>query len=127
MTRSLQRRQVYEHNGGEVDEKYLLDCGDTTVRLKQTIRETQASVHEFANLVLRMAKTLYYSFHDIYEPNIKRYEETKRVAASQHQNERRSPAAVNTPSPIRSVDNSGDHVQPFPSSFRSKDAPPRGK
>lgn len=102
-TRSFQRRHVYEHNGGEVDEKYLRDSGDTTVRLKQTIRETQASVHEFANLVLRMARALHRGFHDIYEPNkagIERYEERKRSAASRHQSERLSPAApVNTAKP----------------------------
>jgi hypothetical protein len=34
-TRFFQRRHVYEHNGGEVDEKYLGDSGDTSVRLKQ--------------------------------------------------------------------------------------------
>ncbi len=33
------RRHVYEHNGGEVDQKYLDDSGDTTVRLKQRIHE----------------------------------------------------------------------------------------
>ena len=67
-TRSFQRRHVYEHNGGEVDEKYLRDSGDSSVRLKQTIRETQSGVHEFATLVLRMARNLHRGFHDIYEP-----------------------------------------------------------
>jgi hypothetical protein len=28
-TRMFQRRHVYEHNGGEVDENYLRDSGDT--------------------------------------------------------------------------------------------------
>jgi hypothetical protein len=64
----FQRRHVYEHNGGEVDEKYLRDSGDTSVRLKQTIRETQGAIHEFANIVLRMARNLHRGFHDIYEP-----------------------------------------------------------
>jgi hypothetical protein len=67
-TRFFQRRHVYEHNGGEVDEKFLRDSGDTSVRLKQTIRETQSGVHEFANLALRMARNLHRGFHDIYEP-----------------------------------------------------------
>jgi hypothetical protein len=58
-TRSFQRRHVYEHNGGEVDQKYLRDSGDTSVRLKQTIRETQVGVHEFATIVLRMARNLH--------------------------------------------------------------------
>jgi hypothetical protein len=84
-TRFFQRRHVYEHNGGEVDEKYLRDSGDTSVRLKQTIRETQAGVHEFANQVLRMARNLHRGFHDIFEPikgHIDHYEaEKKRLAA----------------------------------------------
>ncbi|MBU6464839.1 MAG: hypothetical protein KGK01_09925 [Bradyrhizobium sp.] len=88
VTRSFQRRHVYEHNGGEVDEKYLRDSGDTSVRLKQTIREAQAGVHEFASLVLRMARNLHRGFHDIYEPTkaaIDRYAEKKRLEALQRQ------------------------------------------
>ncbi|WP_130581868.1 hypothetical protein [Bradyrhizobium sp. Leo170] len=103
-TRSFQRRHVYEHNGGEVDEKYLRDSGDTSVRLKQSIRETQAGVHEFANLVLPMARNLHRGFHDIYEPAkaaIDRYEtEKKRLAALQRQNKGGSRAPqVNTAKP----------------------------
>lgn len=80
-TRMFQRRHVYEHNGGEVDEKYLRDSSDTSVRLKQTIRETQGAVHEFANSVLRMARNLHRGFHDIYEPikgPIERHEAEKK-------------------------------------------------
>jgi hypothetical protein len=39
------RRHIYEHNGGEVDQKYLDNSGDRTVRLKQVIRETQEGAH----------------------------------------------------------------------------------
>ena len=39
VTRMFYRRHVYEHNGGEVDQKYLDDSGDNTVRLKQHIRD----------------------------------------------------------------------------------------
>jgi hypothetical protein len=88
-TRFFRRRHVYEHNGGEVDEKYLRDSGDTSVRLKQAIRETQADVHDFANLTLRMARNLHRGFHDIYEPirgEIDRHEaEKKRLAGLQRQ------------------------------------------
>jgi hypothetical protein len=103
-TRAFQRRHVYEHNGGEVDEKYLHDSGDTSVRLKQAIRETQAGVHEFANLALRMARNLHRGFHDIYEPAkaaIDRHEaEKKRLASLQRQNEGRSRMPpVNTAKP----------------------------
>ncbi|OTP74276.1 hypothetical protein [Caballeronia sordidicola] len=41
MARWFHRRHVYEHNGGEVDERYLKESGDTTVWLKQHIHETQ--------------------------------------------------------------------------------------
>jgi len=86
-TRSFQRRHVYEHNGGEVDEKYLRDSNDDSVRLKQTIRESQAGVHGFANQVLHMARNLHRGFHDIFEPikgPIDQYEaEKKRLAAPQ--------------------------------------------
>jgi hypothetical protein len=57
------------------------------VRLKQTIRETQGAVHEFANLVLRLARNLHRGFHDIYEPiktPIERFEaEKKRLESIQ--------------------------------------------
>ncbi len=63
------RRHVYEHNGGEVDEKYLRDSGDASVRLKQALRETQESAHNFASLVGRMAANLHKGFHDIFPPD----------------------------------------------------------
>jgi hypothetical protein len=57
------------------------------VRLKQAIRETQAAIHEFANIVLRMGRNLHRGFHDIYEPikgPIERYvEDQKRLASIQ--------------------------------------------
>lgn len=61
------RRHVYEHYGGEADEKYIKDSGDK-VRLKQALRETQESAHRTANLVLRIAKNLHNGFHDIFPP-----------------------------------------------------------
>jgi hypothetical protein len=67
-TRMFHRRHVYEHNGGEVDVKYIAESGDTSVRVKQMIRETQASIHDFATLVLRMARNLHRGFHDICPP-----------------------------------------------------------
>jgi hypothetical protein len=49
------RRHVYEHNGSEADAKYIADSGDTSVREKQMLRETQESAHRIAGLVQRMA------------------------------------------------------------------------
>ena len=62
------RRHVYEHNGGEVDQKYLDDSGDKSVRLKQALRETPDSVFRTTGLILRMAHTLHKGFHELFPP-----------------------------------------------------------
>ena len=59
------RRHVYEHNAGEADEKYIAESGDTSVRLKQSLRETQGTAHRIAGLVLKIAKNLHSGFHEI--------------------------------------------------------------
>jgi hypothetical protein len=70
------RRHVYEHKGGEADEKYIADSGDTSVRVKQLLHETVESAHRIAGLVLKMATNLHRGFHGILPPDeepIKRY------------------------------------------------------
>ena len=62
------RRHVYEHNAGEVDQKYLDDSGDTTVRLKQHIHETKRDVHDLLGSLLRMFRNLHNGFHEILPP-----------------------------------------------------------
>ena len=64
--RMFHRRHVYEHNGGEVDEKYISDSGDTSVRPKQALRETQESAHRIVGLVVRMARNVHRAFHEIF-------------------------------------------------------------
>lgn len=74
------RRHVYEHKGGEADEKYIADSGDK-VRLKQALRETQESAHCTANLVKKLATNLHKGFHEIFPPleeEIRRHERRKR-------------------------------------------------
>jgi hypothetical protein len=66
--RMFYRRHVYEHNGGEVDQKYLDDSGDTSVRLKQALRETPEDVFRTTGLVLRMAHNLHEGFHELFPP-----------------------------------------------------------
>lgn len=66
--RMFHRRHVYEHKGGEADEKYISDSGDDSVRPKQAIRETQESAHRIAGLVMRMASNLHNGFHGILPP-----------------------------------------------------------
>lgn len=62
------RRHVYEHKGGEADEKYIEDSGDKTVKIKQALHETQQSANQTLNLVLRMAQNLHTGFHSIFPP-----------------------------------------------------------
>ena len=62
------RRHVYEHNGGEVDEKYIHDSGDTTVKLKQVIRESSNSAHRIVNVVAQLGKNFHDGFHSIFPP-----------------------------------------------------------
>lgn len=62
------RRQVYEHNGGEVDQKYLADSEDRSVRLKQHIHETKQDAHDFLGSLVKMAKNLHHGFHEIFPP-----------------------------------------------------------
>lgn len=57
------RRHVYEHNGGEVDDRYLEESGDKTVRLKQLLREEEATAHRLLGTISRMAKNLHDGFH----------------------------------------------------------------
>lgn len=75
------RRHVYEHNGGEVDEKYIKDSGDTSVRLKQVIRENKTTATRIASLVLDLAKNIQGGFHSIFpveEMPIRFHEEHKK-------------------------------------------------
>jgi hypothetical protein len=80
------RRHLYEHNGGEVDEKYLQKSRDTTVRLKQVIRESQEGAHALLGTLSRMARNLHAGFHELVEvvgEPIRAFEEKKkRIEAS---------------------------------------------
>ena len=79
------RRHVYEHKGGEADEKYIADSGDTYVRPKQALRETQESAHRICSLIVKMADNLHAGFHEILPADqgpIKQYEKWKPKAPS---------------------------------------------
>lgn len=62
------RRHVYEHNGGEVDERYIRESGDTSVRPKQVIRESRDTAHRIANLIIKMGRNLHNGFHEMFPP-----------------------------------------------------------
>lgn len=84
IVRMFHRRHVYEHNGGEVDQKYLDDSGDTSVRLKQHIHESKEGVHGFLGSLLKLARNLHAGFHELLPPvpgPIAELEEKKRRMA----------------------------------------------
>lgn len=66
-TLMFHRRHVYEHKGGEADEKYIADSGEN-VRLKQALRETRESAHRTADLVTKVAANLHKGFTEIFPP-----------------------------------------------------------
>jgi len=74
------RRHVYEHNGGEVTQRYLDDSQDTTVRLKQHIHETKEDAHALLGSLVKMARNIHNGFHELFPPipgPIKTFEEQK--------------------------------------------------
>jgi hypothetical protein len=80
VVRMFHRRHVYEHNAGEVDQKYLDDSGDTTVRLKQHIHETQEDAHSLLSSLVKMARNVHGGFHELFAPipePIKAFEDKK--------------------------------------------------
>ena len=80
VTIKFYRRHVYEHNGGEVDQKYLDDSGDKTMRLKQHIHETQDEAHALLGSLLKMARNVHNGFHKLFSPipgPIKAFEDKK--------------------------------------------------
>lgn len=48
------RRHVYEHNGGVVDQQYIDDSGDTSVRVGQRIRETKESTSRLTKILSKI-------------------------------------------------------------------------
>lgn len=62
------RRNVYEHNGGEVDQAYIENSGETSVKPKQALRETKESFHRLATTIRKLGENLYLGFHEIFPP-----------------------------------------------------------
>jgi hypothetical protein len=69
--RMFARRHVYEHNGGEVDERYINETGDQSVKPKQLIRESRESVLETIAAVENMTENFHTQFHEIFPPDPK--------------------------------------------------------
>jgi len=68
VARMFQRRHVYEHNAGVVDQGYLDKTQDTSVVLGQRIRETQEGAHDFLNSLVKMARNLHSWFQELFPP-----------------------------------------------------------
>ena len=62
------RRHVYEHDGGQVTQRYLDESGDTSVKLRQSLREDVESVFKMTGLILKMARNLHEGFHALFPP-----------------------------------------------------------
>jgi hypothetical protein len=89
--RMFLRRHVYEHDGGEVTQRYLDESGDASVKLKQSLRETPDSIFRTTGLILKMARNLHDGFHELFPPTetpIKMHkEQLKRLDRSRHRTE----------------------------------------
>ena len=65
----FERRHVHEHNGGEVDARYLQATGDSTVRLRQALRETRGDVVGALAAIETMTANFHGQFHEIFPPD----------------------------------------------------------
>ena len=73
------RRHVYEHLGGEADQKYINDSGESG-RVGQALRESVETAHRIVGIVHKMACNVHAGFHEIFlaDPKpIERYEKWK--------------------------------------------------
>jgi hypothetical protein len=68
VARMFLRRHVYEHNGGEADQKYLDQSGDANVVLKQHIHETVEDAHALLGSLVKMARNIDSGFHELFPP-----------------------------------------------------------
>lgn len=80
-TKMFHRRHVYEHKGGEADQKYIDDSGDDSVRPKQALRESAESAHRIIGIVQRMASNLHEGFHELAGTDAVPIERHKRLTA----------------------------------------------
>ncbi len=71
VTKMFARRHVYEHNGGEVDDRYIKETGDQSVKPKQLIRESRESVLDTIKSVETMTANFHNQFHEIFPPDPK--------------------------------------------------------
>jgi hypothetical protein len=64
----MERRHIFEHNGGVVDERYLRLSGDPAAKIGVIVRETRENAHRLIGILMRMAQNYHKDFHDIFTP-----------------------------------------------------------
>ena len=64
--RMFHRRHVYEHRGGEADQKYINDSGENDVRVGQALRESVETAHRIVGIVHKLACNVHAGFHEIF-------------------------------------------------------------
>jgi len=65
MNRMFNRRHVFTHNAGKVDQEYLDNTGDTTVRLNEVIRLRSKEIKRLIPLIRQAAKNLIEGYENI--------------------------------------------------------------
>jgi hypothetical protein len=68
VTKMFARRHVHEHNGCEVDQRYIDETGDHSVKPKQLIHETRESVLGTIRVVETMMANFHAQFHGFSRP-----------------------------------------------------------
>lgn len=63
--RMFHRRHVYEHLGGQADQKYVSDSGEKGVLVGQALRESIDTAHRIVDIVQKMARNVHVGFHGI--------------------------------------------------------------
>jgi hypothetical protein len=67
----LQRRHLFEHNGGVVSRRYLDESGDATASEGVLLRETRENVHRLIGILNRIAANSDRDFHELFPPTSK--------------------------------------------------------
>ena len=65
MNKMFNRRHVFTHNAGKVDQEYLTNTGDTTVRLNEVIRLRSKEIKRLIPLIRQAANSLIEGYEGI--------------------------------------------------------------
>lgn len=64
----VNRRHVHEHRNGVVDQRYIDETGDKTVRIGQVLRETPDDVFNLIGYLSKAAEAMLTGFHELFPP-----------------------------------------------------------